>query len=230
MVTVDDTFSETEKDAGRVLVLSDGVFGVAMTLLVLTIQVPDLPPTDSLETLNTLLLDGFLTLWPKVLGYIISFLVIGAYWRAHRRIFRYVKGYDSVFLMLNLLLLLSVSFLPLPTGVIGRYPSSWVAVVFYASCLALTGILMSCLWYYATSAHRLIDAQLEKHLIRYYGIRFLIAPIIFLFSISLAFVNAFLPIVSGPNLAEYSWVLIAIALTFYQQWYRKRTTSQQEKR
>ena len=115
----DDTSNEKGADIGRVLALSDGVFAVAITLLLLAIQLPDLPPTRSLMTLNTRLLQSLLALWPTVLGYTISFLVVGAYWRAHRHVFQHIKRYDTAFLTLNLLLLLSVSFLPLPTGIIG---------------------------------------------------------------------------------------------------------------
>ena len=229
MTIEDDTSNEKETDSGRVLALSDGVFAVAITLLVLTIQLPDLSPTRSLMTLNTQLLQSLLALGPTVLGYIISFLVVGAYWRAHRHIFRHIKRYDTAFLTLNLLLLLSVSFLPLPTGVIGRYPGSWVAVVFYALCLALTGVMTFLLWWYASRAYRLIDTTLEKSSIRYYNIRFLLPPSIFLLSIGLAFVNIFLPAISGPNLAEYSWLLIAVALTIHEHLYRKRTKRQHQR-
>ena len=223
MVTNDETSNEDAADSRRVIVLSDGVFAVAITLLVLTIQVPNLPPTISLIVLNTQLQRSLLALWPTALGCIISFLVVGAYWRAHRTIFRHVKHYDTVFLTLNLLLLLSVSFVPLPTGVIGRYPGSWVAVVFYALILALTGLMTFLLWWYACSAYRLIDAYLQKRVIRYYEIRFLIPPVFFLLSIGLAFVNNFLPAISGPNLAEYSWVLIAVALPLFERLYWRRT-------
>ena len=217
MTIEDDTSNEKETDSGRVLALSDGVFAVAITLLVLTIQLPDLSPTRSLMTLNTQLLQSLLALWPTVLGYMISFLVVGAYWRAHRHIFRHIKRYDTAFLTLNLLLLLSVSFLPLPTGVIGRYPGSWVAVVFYALCLALTGVITFLLWWYASRAYRLIDTTLEKSSIRYYNIRFLLPP------------SIFLPAISGPNLAEYSWLLIAVALTIHEHLYRKRTQRQHQR-
>jgi uncharacterized membrane protein len=229
LTTVDDDIHEKGTDSGRVLALSDGVFAVAITLLVLTIQVPNLPPISSLIKLNKLLLDSLLALWPTVLSYIISFLVVGAYWRAHRHIFRRIERYDAAFLRLNLLLLLSVSFLPLPTGVIGRYRGSWVAVVFYALSLALTGVMTFLLWWYASRAYRLIDAHLEKSIIRYYDIRFLITPAIFLLSIGLAFVNIFLPVISGPNLAEYSWLLVAVALTINERLYRRRIKLQHQR-
>jgi uncharacterized membrane protein len=219
----DETFNEDVADNRRVIVLSDGVFAVAMTLLVLTIQVPNLSSTSSLIVLNTQLQHSLLALWPTALGCIISFLVVGAYWRAHRTIFRHVKRYDIVFLTLNLLLLLSVSFVPLPTGVIGRYPGSWVAVVFYALILAFTGLITFLLWWYACSAYRLIDAHMQKRVIRYYEIRFLIPPAFFLLSIVLTCVNIFLPAISGPNLAEYSWILIAVALPLFERLYWRRT-------
>jgi uncharacterized membrane protein len=91
LTTFDETCNEDAADSRRVIVLSDGVFAVAMTLLVLTIQVPNLPPTSSLIVLNTQLQRSLLALWPTALGCIISFLVVGAYWRAHRTIFRHIK-------------------------------------------------------------------------------------------------------------------------------------------
>ncbi len=84
------------------------------------------------------------------------------------------------------------------------------------------------LWWYASRAHRLIDAHLEKSIIRYYDIRFLLAPAIFLLSIGLAFVNIFLPAISGPNLAEYSWILIAVVLSINELLYQKRTKLQHQ--
>jgi hypothetical protein len=100
--------------------------------------------------------------------------------------------------------------LPVPTSVLGRYHSV-VAVVLYALCMAIVGLLTFSLWWYAAANYRLIDASLDAHIIFDRSIGLLIAPTIFLLSIGVAFINIFAPALPGPDLAEYFWLLIAVA-------------------
>jgi uncharacterized membrane protein len=65
-----------------------------------------------------------LALEPKVLSYVISFLVVAVYWMAHHRVFRPIRGYDGTLLWLNFLFLMTISFLPFPTSLLGEYGSS----------------------------------------------------------------------------------------------------------
>jgi uncharacterized membrane protein len=89
---------------------SDGVFAIAITLLVLEISVREGASED--------LLGAFLEQWPSYLAYLVSFATIGAAWLAHSTITHYLHGVDAVFLRVNLLLLLLISFLPFPTGLV----------------------------------------------------------------------------------------------------------------
>ncbi|HEU5205223.1 MAG TPA: TMEM175 family protein [Candidatus Limnocylindrales bacterium] len=130
----------------RLEAFSDGVFAIAITLLVLEIGVP-LGSEDDL-------LEAIIRLWPSYLAYLVSFATIGAVWVAHSVITEHVEGADPVFLRLNLLLLFFVSFLPFPTKLLGEYLGTEeeavrVAVTFYGLALLLTSVTTSALWGWA---------------------------------------------------------------------------------
>lgn len=112
-----------EKETGRLEAFSDGVFAVAITLLVLNIKIPgiDLPanqlPDDSRNGLWHTLLDE----WPMLAAYITSFATIGVIWLNHHRMFTHIKRTNTPLMMLNLLLLLLIVFVPVPTALLAEY-------------------------------------------------------------------------------------------------------------
>ena len=116
---------------GRLEALSDGVFAVAITLLVLEISVPAGSEDD--------LLDALLDQWPSYLAYVVSFATIGAIWLAHNAVTHYLHHADALLLRLNLLLLLVVSFLPFPTRLLAESveddDAGKVATTFYGLSL-----------------------------------------------------------------------------------------------
>ena len=124
---------------------SDGVFAIAITLLVLEIAVPAGSEAD--------LLGAVLDQWPSYLAYLVSFSTIGAVWLEHTVITEFLERATSVFIRLNLLLLLVVSFLPFPTKLLGEYVGeeapARVAVTIYGLTLFLASALVSLLWRYA---------------------------------------------------------------------------------
>ena len=144
---------------GRLEAFSDGVFAIAITLLVLDIAVP--------AAAGRHLLRSFIDLWPSYLAYIVSFSTIGAMWLGHNAITEYLGRVNSAFVRLNLLLLLFVSFLPFPTRLfaefIARNSPERVAVTIYGISLLLTSTLLLVLWRYALRA-RLVrpDADDEE--------------------------------------------------------------------
>jgi uncharacterized membrane protein len=131
--------------------LSDGVFAIAITLLVLDLAVPT-TPHSSHHLLNAIADD-----WPGYLGYLVSFSTIGAIWLGHNALTDYLDQVDSFLLRLNLLLLLFVSFLPFPTRLLAEYINTGraerVASTFYGLALLLCASLLSVLWRYAWHAH-----------------------------------------------------------------------------
>jgi uncharacterized membrane protein len=129
----------------RMEAFSDGVFAIAITLLVLEIAVPAGSEDD--------LLGAVADQWPSYLAYLVSFATIGAVWLEHTVITEYLDRTTAVLIRLNLLLLLVVSFLPFPTRLLGEYVGAdepaRIAVTIYGLNLFLVSALVSVLWRYA---------------------------------------------------------------------------------
>jgi len=133
---------------GRLEAFSDGVFAIAVTLLILDIGVSGTAGHD--------LLGAIRSLWPSYLAYVASFSTIGAAWLGHNAITEYLDRADAAFVRLNLLLLLFVSFLPFPTRLVAEFirqdKAERVAVTFYGIVLLLSSTLLLVLWRYAVRA------------------------------------------------------------------------------
>lgn len=179
----------------RINAFSDGIFAIAITLLVIDIHVPDL--TNENQLLGTLW-----DLKGRILFFALSFLIIGVFWMLHRGIFSYIKRFDSRLLWLNNLFLLMIAFQPFPTGVLGDYGVTTVAVVFFASVQLLSSFFKLLIWLHASHKHRLIDADLSDRFIRYNTLQSTSPLVIYTLSIGLAFVNT--------TIAELSWLLFAV--------------------
>jgi uncharacterized membrane protein len=191
----------------RLIFLSDGVFAIAMTLLVVELTVPELGASAHDELFVRLLALG-----PKFLSYVISFLVIASYWSAHQRIFSYVVRADDRLVWLSVLLLLCIAFQPFPTSVLGTYGNELDAVTLYAGTLATTGVVLLALWIYVTAGHRLVIPDLDRRLIEHHTWRAVITPLVFLVSIGIARFN--------PTAAELSWLAIAVLMIVLRWIYR----------
>lgn len=168
----------------RTEAFSDGVFAVAITLLVLSIQVPQLDPSKVSQLVQEL---G--NLGPKLLIYALSFVVVGIYWVAHHNTFHYIKRTDRNLLWLNILLLMCIVFIPFPTGLLGQYPTQQISIVIYGGTLVITGLVLQLLWWYATSNYRLVDTDIDPHLVQRATRRNLMAPLIYLLAIALSFLS-----------------------------------------
>jgi uncharacterized membrane protein len=144
---------------GRLEAFSDGVFAIAITLLVLDIAVP--------AGAGAHLLRSMAHLWPSYLAYLVSFSTIGAIWLGHSAITDYLERADAVFMRLNLLLLMVVAFLPFPTRLfadfLGEDKPERVAANIYGITLLVASTLLLVLWRYAVHA-RLVrpDANDEE--------------------------------------------------------------------
>ena len=133
---------------GRLEALSDGVFAIAITLLVLDIAIP--------AGAGTHLLRSLAHQWPSYLAYVVSFSTIGALWLGHNVITEYLERANAAFIRLNLLLLLLVAFLPFPTRLFAEYighsrPES-IAAAIYGASLLVSSTLLWVLWRYAVHA------------------------------------------------------------------------------
>jgi uncharacterized membrane protein len=127
----------------RVESFSDGVFGFAITLLVLGIPIPDLLIANDQQ-----LRDGLVKSLHQLLPYITSFATIGIIWLNHHAMFHTVARVDHGALILNLMLLLVVSFIPFPTAVLGRYGPLPSGACLYGCVLTAVGVAYSALSFY----------------------------------------------------------------------------------
>jgi TMEM175 potassium channel family protein len=179
----------------RLMFFSDAVFAIAITVLVLDIHLP----TGGNLANDGQLLSMLVGLWHKYLAYIISFWVIGLYWINHHRKFLHIKRFDHTLLSLNLLLLMVIAFIPFPTSVISEN-ANLTATIFYALIMAVAGLVLALLWFYAAYRHNLIDAQFNKQRRWREAAGSLVIAAIFLLSIGVVFIS--------PGLVRVFWLLI----------------------
>jgi uncharacterized membrane protein len=176
---------ERSIDTTRTDALSDGVFAIATTLLVLNLGVPSIPRDDA-DTELPRAIGGLAT---DLLSYVLSFLVIAGFWMAHRAIFRHIMDVNRPLSWLNVLFLMVIAFLPFSTGLFDRYMGEPLAVVIYAGSLALARLALTAVWWYASAHRGLIgDTVSQKH-IRFHRLRGLVIPLVFLLSIPIAFAS-----------------------------------------
>jgi uncharacterized membrane protein len=191
MTEVTERSPAATRDRDRILNLSDGVFAIAITLLVLDIRVPDIPEGTELPA-------ALLSLWPKYLGYILSFVVISSLWIVHHSIFRGIKAYDRTLLYLNFLFLMLVAFVPFLTSLLGEYGNQQLPVAIYAVTLAVGRLLLTAIHWYSTRNARLLDEARDPAEVRFFLIRGLALPAVFLLPIAVSFLSV--------GAAIWSWV------------------------
>jgi TMEM175 potassium channel family protein len=168
---------------GRLEAFSDGVMAIAITLLVLEIKVPQLEA--ALSAREALL--ALAALAPKFLGYLLSFFFIAVFWINHHRFFHLIRHVDTGLLWLNILLLLALSFIPFPTGMIGDYPRNSTALALFAVVLMTAGIAFNLMWRHA-EARRLFHDGVSMMLVGRAKARGVVGPVLYALAALLAFV------------------------------------------
>jgi len=169
----------------RIETLTDNVFAFAMTLLVLTIHVPTLSPTLA----STELPYKIFSLWPKVLTYMVSFLILGVGWVGHHNLFHYIKRSDRLFLWINIAFLMGTAFVPFSTSLFGTYPDTQAALLVFGINTIANGALLLLSWMYATHNRRLVEKDLPQSVVRLVTKRILSLMILFAMSMGLSYVN-----------------------------------------
>ena len=204
----------SHRELDRLIFFSDAIFAIVMTLLILEIRAPDNVPSNVAATEVPSLVWA---LWPKFFSYVLSFLVIGTYWISHHQIFRYVRSYDRVLLWLNLVFLLSISFIPFPTDLLGEYGELRFSVIFYAASLGMARLLLAVVWWYIVAGPIRTGDELDPGLARYHFFRSLAIPALFFLSIGISLVSV--------NAAVASWLLLFVADVVMWRLQRRRVRS-----
>lgn len=168
----------------RLFAFSDGVFAITITLLVLEIKVPEMSQTAA----ATELWPALVHLLPHIISHVISFFVLGIFWVAHHNMFAHIKKHDHILLWLNLIFLLCVASTPFPTGLLGTYPNQQLAVMIYAGVLAVTGLVLDLIWWYAT-AYGLVDGETDPEFVRFVHRHIWKAPIFYGLALLVSFVS-----------------------------------------
>ncbi len=193
------------KETGRLEAFSDGVFAIAVTLLVLELHAP-LP--DTLHEGESLL-HALLHQWPSYLAFVTSFVTVLIVWINHHNLFKMIRRTDHNLLLLNGFLLLVVTFIPFPTNVLAEYiqkPDARTASVFYAGAFLAMAIAFNLLWRYAAHDGRLLARDVDMRLVRIINKQFQIGPLSYVACVVFAFINAIAGFALVIALAVY-WAL-----------------------
>jgi len=182
----------------RIEAFSDGVFAIAITLLVLTIAQPAGYGNLGHELAKR---------WPSLAAFVVSFAIIGIMWLNHHSLFGHFQRIDRPLFYLNLLLLLTITFLPYPTGVLGealhRRQGTQTAAVLYAVAMAVNAWAWSALWLYASHRRRLLAASFPEEERALATLMFTIGAVFYTLAIGVAFLNAYALLALQAALALY---------------------------
>jgi uncharacterized membrane protein len=189
--------------SARLETFADGVFAIAITLLVLEIRIPEAGENVAQALVNQ---------WPSFLAYITSFLTIGTIWADHHRLFTVIRGTTYGFLFVNVLLLMPIAFLPYPTAVVAR---QWFegkdqvlpAMLLYGGTMALVAVLFRVVWRYASS-HGLMrpEAPRSRAYQRRGELMYRLAPFIYVLGAGASVIDPIWSLVVFLGLAMY-WLI-----------------------
>ena len=200
---------ETGLSKKRVEFLTDGIFAVVMTLLVLEISIPQISSSHDDATIDiaaaeTELLKGLFDLWPKLLSFGITFIILAIYWLAHHRQFYYIKHVNRTLIWINFMFLMATCLLPFSASLLGEYNQQQISIfVFGANSIMIASLLSIQWWYalshYSTLVHENLDPVTKTSSLR----RLLLGIIVYLIAIGISFVDI--------QLSVYFFALILIS-------------------
>jgi len=149
---------------GRLEAFSDGVFAIAITLLILDVRLPQLPPGKDPLDLSTFTSDVLPKMTPTLISYILSFIMVGIYWVAHHSaFFLFVGGVDRNLVWLNNALLLGIGFIPFSASVLGEHLDKPLAQVIYGTNLLVIGGLLQLTITYVVRTPYVRTPNLNRH-------------------------------------------------------------------
>lgn len=200
--------SETtqEKETIRVEAFSDGVFAIAITLLVLDLKVPKAESLGEGSSLWHYLIDQ----WPVFMAYFVSFCTILIMWISHHRLFNEIRKVDDVFLYLNGFLLLFISLTPFPTSLLAehiQHTDASTAAAIYSGNAFLIAMMYNAVWRYAAHDHRLLHRNANADIVRGVSRQYWYGPPLYLLAFGLAFVNV------GASIGMCGLLALFFALT-----------------
>jgi len=193
--------SSAASETVRLEAFADGVFAIAITLLIIEVR---LPPADEVARLGGLA-SALLHLWPAYLGYLVSFIVIGIMWANHHNLMKLIGRIDHGFITLNLLLLMCVAFIPFPTAVMAEHLTDEhersIAVAFYCGCFTVTAGVFFLMWWHAAHDRRLIASHVPDEAVSAITRAYAPGSLLYLSATLLSFVHVALSLTIVVGLA-----------------------------
>ena len=169
----------------RIEALTDGVFAIVLTLLVLDISIPLITHSSLQVELPRRLIE----LWPKLYSYVLSFIVLGMFWSNHHFAFHHIKRSNNGLVWINIFFLMFVALIPFTTSLIGDYRMEQLPFVIYVINVLLILIMRLILWTYATGKYRLVDSDINPRLVKGRKLSMIVTSLILILAIGISFIN-----------------------------------------
>jgi uncharacterized membrane protein len=199
--------SELGLTTRRIETLTDGIYAISMTLLVLNLTLPEVGTelTESVAVHNLLFGQG-----QKFFNYALSFILLALFWIIHHQQFHFIKRTDRTHLWINIFTLMFIVLIPFSTSLVGDYSSDTAAHLFFSANLFIIGLFNSLNWAYATKGYRLVDRRIDPERIAVGKRRGLVTPCVALLDMVVAVIN--------PVFSSYIYLGIPIILSL--SWFR----------
>ena len=166
----------------RLETLVDGVFAIAMTILVLELRAPQTLGPGGLA-------QGLVDLGSRFATFVISFIVLGVYWFAHHQVFHFVLSVNRTLVWLNIFFLMGIALVPFAASVMGAYTNDAIALSLYGGVLGLLAALGYLIWWYISGERGLIEPGLDSALVHKVRVWLAIGPVITPVAIAVSFVS-----------------------------------------
>lgn len=205
MVSYRPERGEERRETGRMEAFSDGVFAIAVTLLILSVPVPSRVELLKQGTSPIALIFGS-DHWLGMLTYVISFLTILVMWVNHHIVFQYIARIDRAFIYLNGALLMLIVFVNYPTALVANAmntPGATLAAATYSATLVITAILFNALWLWASTGRRLLARDADPAEVARITYQYRFGPLVYLAAFGLAFLNPWLSVALNGALGVY---------------------------
>jgi uncharacterized membrane protein len=188
----------------RIEALSDGVFSITMTLLILDIRLPHIPGGIDPN------IGELLTLLPKLENYFISFIVLGLFWVRQQMQFKVIKEADRNLLWINILFLMFIALTPLSTSLLFEYDETPISIQIYCVIVVILSIILHYQWHYSIKNYRLVDESYDMAGLKKIRLINMLFPVLFTVTFFLSMVNMRLAKTSLYALPVLSGVLFKV--------------------
>jgi uncharacterized membrane protein len=197
--------SEYHISKNRLETMVDGIFAIAMTILVLGIT----PPKPDISQAQAVLAGQIVDILPEIFIFIVAFLILAGFWLSHHRQFHFVRNIDSHLLWINIILLISIVFIPFSTDVAGDYPEILIAVLLFHINIIIIGLIFSYQAHYILQSRKLYDPDFDQKFLQGQFHRSVLIPVISFIAVIIAFVN--------PSVSLLVYLAIPVARFFLQR-------------